>query len=140
MTRKISDYTEIIRIYNTAGRSQAYSYIREHYAVKNPYCVIKRMKQSAVCNYDESSDRFMDASASDVDNVFINLNELCQVDKAVKPIQAVGSGMTMERLIKELIEDRLLQLSHYIQMNQAKRTVMVDQSSMISDGYQVVIY
>ena len=140
MAGKISDHAEIIRLYNTVGRSQAYAYVREHYGVKNPYSVIKRMKQSAIYHYDESSDCFMDASASGTDNVFIDLSELCQVNNAIQPIQAVGSGMSMEKLIKELIEDRLLQLSHYIQMNQATRTVMVDQSSMISAGYSVIIH
>jgi hypothetical protein len=140
MGRKIFDHTEIIRIYNTMGRLQAYSYIREHYDVKNPYSVVKGMKKSATYHYDESLDRFMDASVSDADNVFIDLNELCQVTKAEQPILAMNSGISMEKLIKELIEDRLLQLSNYIQMNQATRTVMVDQSSMISNGYRVIIH
>lgn len=138
MAGKISDHAEIIRLYNTVGRSQAYAYIREHYDVKNPYSVIKRMKQSAIYHYDASSDCFMDVTASDADSVFIDLNELCQVNKTIQPIQA-DYGISMEKLIKELIEDRLLQLSRYIQMNEATRTVMVDQSSMISDGYRVVI-
>lgn len=137
---KISDHTEIIRIYNTAGRSQAYSFIKDHYGVKNPYSVIKRMKQSMFYHYDESTDHFMGASASDAENVFIGLDELCQVSKAAQPIQKVNTEMSMEKLIKELIEDRLLHLSRYIQMNQVKRIVMVDQSSMFSDGYRVIIY
>ena len=140
MPGKISDHADIIRIYNTVGRSQAYSYIKEHYDVKNPYSVIKRMKQSSIYHYDESSDCFMDASTSGTDNVFIDLSELCQENKVISPIQAVNPAMSMEKLIKELIEDRLLQLSNYIQMNQATRTVMVDQSSMISAGYRVIIH
>lgn len=139
MAGKISDHAEIIRLYNTVGRSRAYAYIREHYGVKNPYSVIKRMKQSAIYHYDASSDCFKDVTVSDTEHVFIGINELCQVNRTIQPIQD-ESGMSMEKLIKELIEERLLQLSHYIQMNQATRTVMVDQSSMISDGYRVIIH
>ena len=46
----------------------------------------------------------------------------------------------METIVKQLIEERLLQLSSYIQMNQASKTVLIDQTSMLADGYKVVIH
>lgn len=140
MSKKISDYTEIIRVYNTDGQSQACAFIRNQYAVKNPYCVIKRMKQSEIYNYDEEKDRFLEGPAMGTDNVFMGLNELCQGRRNIQTIQSTDSGQSMERLIRELIEDRLLQLSQYVQMNQLTRTVMVDQTSMLADGYHVVIH
>ena len=140
MSRKILDYTEITRVYNTDGQSQAYAYIKKQYAMKNPYCVIKRMKQSDIYNYDEKTDRFLDAPVMEADSVFMGLNELYQGGRNTQIIHPTDNGQSMEKLIKELIEDRLIQLSHYVQMNQSTRTVLVDQTSMLADGYHVVIH
>jgi len=52
----------------------------------------------------------------------------------------IDNGQNMEKLIKALIEDHLVQLSHYIQMNQMTRTVLIDHTSMKADGYQVIIH
>lgn len=140
MNRKISDYSEIIRVYNTDGRSQAYAYIRKQYDVKNPYGIISRIKQSGIFKYDEETDRFLESSNSGTDSVFIGLNELCQSGRNAGSSQAIDNGQNMEKLIKDLIEDRLVQLSHYIQMNQLTRTVLIDHTSMKADGYQVIIH
>ena len=140
MSRKITDYAQIIRVYNTEGKSQAYTYIRKQYSVNNPYIVIKRMKQSDIYNYDEKADRFLETSSMEGDSVFMGLNELCQVGSETQPKQTVNNGQSMEKLIKQLIEDRLLQLNQYVQMNQLTRTVLVDQTSMLADGYQVIIH
>lgn len=140
MLGKISDYAEIIRIYNTNGQSQAYAYIKKQYALKNPYGVIKRMKQSDSYNYDEKTDSFLEAPAAEAGSVFMGLNELCQGRRDIQSIQPIDNGQSMEKLIRELIEDRLLQLSQYIQINQSSRTVLVDQTSMLANGYHVVIH
>lgn len=140
MKKKISDYSEIIRVYNTDGRSQAYAYIRNQYAVKNPYGIIKRIKQSGIFNYDEETDRFIESAVAGTDSVFIGLNELCQSGRNTGAIHQIDNEQNLEKLIRELIEDRLMQLSHYIQMNQLTRTVLIDHTSMKSDGYHVVIH
>jgi hypothetical protein len=140
MSKKISDYAEIIKIYNTDGQSHAYAYIRKQYAVKNPYCVIKRMKQTSTYNYDKETDHFLEAPVNEANSVFMGLNELCQGGRNTQTIQPTDNGQSIEKLIRELIEDRLLQLSQYIQMNQLTRTVLIDQTSMLTDGYHVVIH
>jgi hypothetical protein len=46
----------------------------------------------------------------------------------------------MERLVHELISDRLLTLSRYITLESSTRTILIDQTSLSADGYQVVTH
>jgi hypothetical protein len=46
----------------------------------------------------------------------------------------------MEKLVQELIGDRLLALSRYITMDTSSRTVLVDRSLLIADGYRVELH
>ncbi len=46
----------------------------------------------------------------------------------------------MESLVKELISDRLLELSRYIVMDTSSRIIMIDVTTMEADGYQVVTH
>ena len=136
MSLNISDYTEIVRIYNTSGKSEAYAYIKATYAIKNPYSLMSRIRQMKEYHYDKETDRFLEFDQAASDNVFLNMDELC---KHSQP-QCYTSELTMETIVKQLIEERLLQLSSYIQMNQTSKTVLIDQTSMLADGYKVVIH
>lgn len=136
MSLKISDYAEIVRIYNTSGKSEAYAYIKATYAVKNPYSLMNRIRQMKEYRYDKETDRFFELDQVPSDNVFLDMDELCNRSQP----QCYTSELTMETIVKQLIEERLLQLSSYIQMNQASKTVLIDQTSMLADGYKVVIH
>ena len=46
----------------------------------------------------------------------------------------------MENLIHELISDRLLELSRYVTLEASSRTILIDRTSMIADGYKAVIH
>ena len=44
----------------------------------------------------------------------------------------------LEKLVHELISDRLLMLSRYITLDSASRTILIDRTSLETDGYQIV--
>jgi hypothetical protein len=44
----------------------------------------------------------------------------------------------MEKLVHELVSDRLLMLSKYIVLDSLARTIFIDQASLSADGYRVV--
>lgn len=134
--KKISDYTEIIKIYNTSGKSEAYEYIKDTYHVKNPYYIVKKIKSMIDYRYDKVADRFFEAADIPTDEIFMDYNELCSNTATQKNL----NELTMDVLVKQLIEERLLQLSNYVQMNQASKTVLIDQTSMIADGFKVIIH
>jgi len=131
------NYAEIIQIYNSSGASEAYSHIRKQYFSKNPYSVIRYMKKVKSNHYDPETDRFIAPAAFESDNIFMNLDELCSKSSGLTP--KATEAPSMEMLIKDLVQDRLLQLSQYVFLNQASKTIIVDRSSMIIDGFNVSI-
>ena len=143
---KESMFPEIIDLYNTEGKAAAYDLIRSKYGLKHPYSTILRIKQSGRYIYDEEADRFI---SSDVDasaeSVFIGLDELCGTSASDNPTrqneaEPIDRPAAMEKLVRELMSDRLLMLSRYITLDTSSRTVLIDQSSLSSDGYKIVTH
>ena len=74
----------------------------------------------------------------------MDLDELCgttALAAARQPDPAADTRLAaMEKLVHELISDRLLTLSRYITLDSSTRTILIDQTSLTADGYQVVTH
>ena len=74
----------------------------------------------------------------------MELDELCGRKELPAPCQTEPvtgpQAAAMERLVHELISDRLLTLSRYITLDTSTRTILIDQTSLSEDGYQVVTH
>ena len=137
-------FPKIIEEYNSGGKTAAYDYLRSQYGIKHPYFVITRIKECGKYSYDADTDHFSESVANTEDGVFMDLDELCgrtalsaahQAEPVTDPRPAA-----MERLVHELISDRLLTLSRYITLDSSTRTILIDQTSLSADGYQVVTH
>lgn len=138
------EFPKIIEEYNTGGKSAAYDYLRSEYGIRHPYFVINRIKECGKYLYDADTDRFSESDTSVVDGVFMGLDELCGTT-AVAAVRhpdpaAAPRPAAMEKLVHELIRDRLLTLSRYITLDSSTRTILIDQTSLSADGYQVVTH
>lgn len=136
-------YPKIIELYNTEGKTAAYDFIRSHYGIKNPTCVMKRMKNNTTLGYDIETDRFVAINNNDAD-IFMDLEALCSNRTMITPISEKQPTQdervkAMESMIHSLISDRLLELSKYVLLDPISRKILIDKSSMQSDGYQVLI-
>ena len=136
-------FPKIIEEYNSGGKTAAYDYLRSQYGIKHPYFVLTRIKECGKYTYDAGTDHFTEAVTSTADGVFMDLDELCgtttlsahQAKVVTDPRPAA-----MEQLVQELISDRLLILSRYITLDSSTRTILIDQTSLSADGYQVVTH
>lgn len=137
-------FPEIIEIYNQNGRTAAYDCLRSRYGIKNPYFVLDRIKKSGKYHYETDTDQFISTAASTADDVFINLDDLCSTavvkTKTVPDEVIKDRPSAMEKLVHELISDRLLILSQYITLDSSTRTILIDQTSLATDGYRVVTH
>ena len=73
----------------------------------------------------------------------MTIDELCASNKNVKvsPVeQQPDKSKEMEKLIQELIGDRLLELSRYISINSISKTLIIDKTSLVRDGYRVTTH
>ncbi len=137
-------FPRIIEEYNSGGKKAAYDYLRSQYGIKNPYFVIARIKGSGKYLYNGDDDHFSEAVENTADKVFMDLDELCtrtvrSTSSLTKPVPDPQPA-AMERLVHELISDRLLMLSRYINLDSSTKTILIDQTSLTADGYQVVTH
>ena len=92
------------------------------------------------CRY-ESVSR---TGASAADSVFMDLDKLCATTAPVMACRTDPVTDTrptaIEKLVCELISDRLLTLSRYITLDSSTRAILIDQTSLSADGYQVVTH
>ena len=131
--------------YNSDGKQAMYAYLQSEYGIKNPTCTFKRMKKHPELGYHPEKDRFLfdENSTESEDKVFMTIDELCASNKKVKesPVeQQPDKSKEMEKLIQELIGDRLLELSRYISINSISKTLIIDKTSLDRDGYQVTTH
>lgn len=92
-------------------------------------------------NYD--TDRFESDSRKE-DDIFLNLEMLCEnkietSDRSEGAISRNDRIKAMENMVHSLISDRLLELSKYVLLDPIGKRILIDKSSMQTDGYQVLI-
>lgn len=134
-------FPALVDVYNREGKTSAYDMIRNRYGVKNPFFVINRIKKCGKYTYDPENDRFSAAESDAANRVFMDLDELCGtiVSETAGTIED-SRPAAMERLVHELISDRLMMLSRYITLDSSSRTIMIDQSSLSADGYRIITH
>lgn len=78
------------------------------------------------------------------DDIFLNLEMLCEnkietSDRSEGAISRNDRIKAMENMVHSLISDRLLELSKYVLLDPIGKRILIDKSSMQTDGYQVLI-
>lgn len=137
-------FPEIINQYNSGGKKAAYSMIRERYGIQHPGNVVRRIKECGKYTYDAETDCFHENGESVSDSVFMGLEELCGTSLAKVPSTSIEAPVSkpaaMEKLIHELISDRLLAMSRYITLDLSTRTVLIDRTTLSADGYRIITH
>ena len=138
---------KLAEIYNEKGKKEMYVLLSGQYGIKNPTCVFRRMCSKPELAYDRELDRFLTDGHTKAkpEDVFMSMDELCTSKKPVhrKPTAAAyeqNRSDAMEKMIRELIGDRLLELSRYVTLDSVSKTMHVDESSLKNDGYQIMIH
>lgn len=142
---KDTDLSELARAYNANGKQALYHLLRTQYAIKNPTNLFKRMVADSTLSYDKEKDRFAIEGTPTSEAVFLSMEELCApiVPQHVttQAQQEVDSRpAAMDKLIRELIGDRLLELSKYVTMDSLSKRVIVDKTTLIQDGYHLITH
>lgn len=137
---KDDELINVAQIYNDEGCKAAYELISNR-GIKYPYAVIKRMKNHPRFVYDKDTDSFMHQDKSLSEDVFISMEELCSpVSKVLKTRKIDDRTEAMEKLILDLLGDRLLELSQYITLESSSKTMMIDQTSLKNAGYKIITH
>lgn len=145
---KINDKNlpELAGIYNSGGKDALYQKLRASFGIKHPWSTLARMKSIDYLGYDEITDRFSTKQCKQADeSLFMSMDELCS---PVKP-QHVCEPQTekntpkaeaMEKLVMELIGDKLLELSRYVVMDTLNKKMIIDKTALTDAGYILVTH
>lgn len=134
------DYPLIIKTYNDQGSQATIAFLEEKYGLKSPRSFLCRMKNNTKYQYNHASNKF-GAIIKD-EKLFLGLDELCNKSNTIPDVPIVPKAAkqpSLPTLMQELMQEKLLELTKYVQLNRAMNTVSVDKSALISDGYNVAI-
>lgn len=142
---KDEDLKELAELYNNQGKKAVYALLDSKYGVKNPYFVLRRMYESQDLAYNAEADQFRTDEMQSTENIFMSMEELCSpvITQHVssKEQQELDSRpAAMDKLIRELIGDRLLELNKYVTIDSLSKRIIVDKTSLTTDGYQLVTH
>jgi len=144
MTNKIKpdQYPKIIDSYNTKGKSTTYVMLREVYGLTNTTNFMRRLKNNPELEYNPETDKFEASIEYDENDIFMKLDDLCVKTNLTCNQANVEDNRTnaMEKLVHSLISDRLLVLSKYVLLDTVSKKIMIDRTTMISDGYQIIMH
>ena len=146
-----SDYDKIVKVYNESGNKAAMEYIEGNFGTKYPRDVIRRIKKSSNYKYDYKNSKLINKKYPKKKSIFIGIDELCNqtVSTKSKPITTTNLQNTtvqttkenaLELLCQELLQEKIMELTKYVQLNRYLNTISINKSALISDGYQVAIY
>lgn len=137
---------DLAEIYNSGGKDALYQKLRESYGIKYPWSTLGRMKNIDYLGYNEATDRFSVEQCNQADeNLFMSMDELCSPVRPQhvyekKTEQNAPKAEAMEKLVKELIGDRLLELSRYVVMDTLNKTMIIDKTALTDAGYTLVTH
>lgn len=134
---------KIANIYNTSGKDETTRILKEEYQIRYPWNVIKRLKDRNLIS--EGTRKEGTNVNINPDEVFLSMNELCIPTKTKSTEiltinQSDSKAVAMDKLMHELIGDRLLELSRYIILNPSDRTIIIDKTTLVNDGYQMIMH
>lgn len=142
---KKEDLKELAKVYNSNGKAAIYKELRTRFEIKNPYFVFKRMCEDPDLCYNPETDHFETVITEHEETVFMSMDELCApiIPRRVSTQsenEMESRSVAMDKLIHELIGDRLLELSKYVTIDSLSKRIIVDKTTLTQDGYQLVTH
>ncbi|AKL95820.1 hypothetical protein CACET_c23740 [Clostridium aceticum] len=138
------DYKKIVKIYNESGNEAAIEYISQNFGIKSPKGVLLRIKKAPGFIYDEINNKINIATKEE--SLFMGIDELC-TNPAIRevtpdPTQKVYYQLdsTLESLYKELMQEKLIELTKYVKLDRTTNTIHIDKTTLLADGYHMAIF
>ena len=103
------------------------------------------MREHPALCYNSEKDRFETESLKNAEDVFMSMEELCspivpQHIHSKEQEELDSRPAAMDKLIRELIGDRLLELNKYVTIDSLSKRIIVDKTTLSQDGYKLVTH
>lgn len=137
------DFEEFVSVNNEKGKAEAKALAREKYNLSFEQ-VKRRLLNGTDYYYDPKTRTYKHKEQEAVEAEFMSLEELDKgkpyeyVDKGIKALPVPSSHPDFEEIVKELIKDRIMELSKYVSIDHGSRKLIVKTDSLNRDGFCLV--
>lgn len=103
------------------------------------------MREYITLSYNREKDFFATGELKSNENVFLSMGELCLLvipqHVSMKEQEKIDiRTAAMDRLIRELVGDRLLEPSKYVTIDSVSKRIIIDKMTLTNDSYHLVTH
>jgi hypothetical protein len=138
------DFDEFVNKINVNGKNAAKTLVRDKYNLS--FEQVKRRLLNGTDYYFDASTRLYKHKAQASDTAeFMSLEELDNqtpyktVKNRIDAPTGATSNSNFEEMVKELITDRIMELSKYVSIDHASRCFVVNTDNLKFDGFNLVV-
>ena len=137
------DFDEFITTFNEKGKSEAIALAKEKYGLSFQQ-VRRRLMKSTDYFFDTSLRIYRHSDDADIENNFMTIEELnCSKtkensQKGLKPLPGLSPSQSFEDLVKELMKDRLMELSKYVSINRETKSLIINTKNLKKDCFDLI--
>jgi hypothetical protein len=137
------DFEEFVTIYNGKGKSEAVILARKKYNLSFQQ-VRRRLHNRSDYYFDATVRLYKHKSEASIENNFMTIDELdcCKskenVQKESMPLSGLGLTHTFDDLVKELIKDRLMELTKYVSINIETKRLIINTKNLRRDCFELI--
>lgn len=139
-THKDLEFEKFVHIFNTEGKSAAKQFVSSISNINYDYFV-KLLKQYKGYIYNRNLKRY--ELPSNDESPFISIDDLFNKEKddATKLVASIPEKIyykdPSDSLTIDILQDRLMELSKYIKINQSSKTIEINLERLRESGYDV---
>lgn len=137
------DFDEFITTFNEKGKREAIVLAKEKYSLSFQQ-VRRRLMKSTDYFFDTSLRIYRHRDDADIENNFMTIEELnyCKtkenINKGLEPLTGLSPSQSFEDLIKDLIKDRLMELSKYVSINRERKCLIINTKNLKKDCFDLI--
>lgn len=137
------DFDEFITTFNKKGKNEAITLAKEKYNLSFQQ-VRRRLMKSTDYFFDTSLRIYKHRDDADIENNFMTIEELnCSktkenFQKRLEPLPGLSPSQSFEDLVKELMKDRLMELSKYVSINRETKSLIINTKNLKKDCFELI--
>lgn len=137
------DFDEFVNTVNEKGKNDAKILVREKYNLSFEQ-VKRRLFQSTSYYFDSVTRLYKKSNQEAANTEFLSIEELDKMKPNETIINGIGaltgasSNLNFDEIVRELIKDRLMELSKYVSIDHCSRRLIINTNILNHDGFSLV--
>lgn len=140
----VIDFHEFVNVFNEEGKNSAKILAKEKYGKSFEFIQRKISKESSYY-FNRNLRKYENKDKNIIEAKFMSIDELdsCRSEikslKHIEPLTGLSSNSSFDKLVNELIKDRLIELSKYVTIEHGSKNMIINSKAIKNDGYNLVV-